>query len=81
MLHVEMTSPLLLPQVSDLHRLILSESGYLLVLFFLKHSPMMCLETPMVSAIAKVRNNGEHEHTVRGKFNQGDGPGKKIEVF
>lgn len=30
---------------------------------------MMCLETPMVSAIAKVRNNGEHEHTVRGKFN------------
>lgn len=35
----------------------------------------------MVSAIAKVRNNGEHEHTVRGKFNQGDGPGKKLKFF
>lgn len=55
--------------------------GYLLVLFCLKHSPMMCLETPMVSAIAKVRNNGEHEHTVTGKFNQGDGPGKKLKFF
>ena len=35
----------------------------------------------MVSAIAKVRNNGEHEHTVRGKFNRGDGPGKKLKFF